>query len=194
MTGMILETIPPQRCSAKSQRSGTQCRKWAIRGGRVCDMHGGRAPQVREAAARRVSLAEAVAGQERRHPVEVMDSALHVVDVAGRQLLERLSTGGEITAEDITSLIETAKTQAAMARAVLDTHRGDWTAWSKREAIRQQADALAQVVREVAQILGHDPDSAQVQDAMEQGVARVVHGRIRATVTREIEGQVVHDA
>ena len=36
------------------RRNGLRCRRWAIRGGFVCPLHGGAAPQVREAARRRL--------------------------------------------------------------------------------------------------------------------------------------------
>lgn len=42
------------RCSGKNRRGGP-CKAWAIVGGTVCVAHGGRAPQVRAAAARRES-------------------------------------------------------------------------------------------------------------------------------------------
>lgn len=41
------------RCRARSSGSGNPCRNWAVHGALVCKMHGGRAPQVRAAAARR---------------------------------------------------------------------------------------------------------------------------------------------
>lgn len=43
----------PRRCTAR-RSSGDPCRAWAIRGGSVCAVHGGRAPQVRQRAARRL--------------------------------------------------------------------------------------------------------------------------------------------
>ena len=48
------DDIPPRKCSAHSSRTGDPCKKFAIVGGTVCDTHGGRAPQVREAARRRI--------------------------------------------------------------------------------------------------------------------------------------------
>jgi hypothetical protein len=43
-------------CKA-TRKNGDPCKKWAIRGGEVCEMHGGSAPQVREAAERRIEEA-----------------------------------------------------------------------------------------------------------------------------------------
>lgn len=45
------------RCSAKSIRSGSQCKKSAILGGTVCRNHGGAAPQVQRKARERLELA-----------------------------------------------------------------------------------------------------------------------------------------
>lgn len=48
-----------RQCRATSRRSGERCKRAAIRGGTVCAMHGGRAPSVKAAAARRLALADA---------------------------------------------------------------------------------------------------------------------------------------
>lgn len=48
-----------RRCTAHSKRSGTQCKRIPAEGATVCVMHGGNAPQVREAAERRVQQAYA---------------------------------------------------------------------------------------------------------------------------------------
>lgn len=47
-------TVPSRRCSATSSRTGEPCKRWAIVGGNVCPTHGGSAPQVKEAARRRL--------------------------------------------------------------------------------------------------------------------------------------------
>lgn len=47
------------RCTAKSSRTGQQCKKPAMDGATVCGSHGGRAPQVKAAAARRMVFAAA---------------------------------------------------------------------------------------------------------------------------------------
>ena len=47
----------PQRCGARRKSDGADCGNWAMRGQRVCRMHGGASPQARRAAARRVAAA-----------------------------------------------------------------------------------------------------------------------------------------
>lgn len=47
----------PWRCGARRKSDGTDCRAWAMRGQRVCKVHGGASPQARRAAARRVEAA-----------------------------------------------------------------------------------------------------------------------------------------
>jgi hypothetical protein len=53
----IRDLVPAVRCRAHSARTGRPCRKYAIKGGRVCTVHGGRAPQVKRAAERRLAAA-----------------------------------------------------------------------------------------------------------------------------------------
>ena len=56
------EGVP--RCTARSSQTGRRCRKRPMKGATVCETHGGRAPQVKAAAARRLAeqaAAEAVA-------------------------------------------------------------------------------------------------------------------------------------
>ena len=76
------------QCTATA-RSGTQCRRPAMRGGRVCASHGGKSPQARTAAARR--LAEEKAAKAMRLFTEPVD-----IDPA-RALVELVQwTAGEV--------------------------------------------------------------------------------------------------
>jgi hypothetical protein len=59
MAGTFRAADGERRCSAHN-RSGEQCRKWAIKGGSVCGTHGGSTPQVKDAAVRRVQEARAL--------------------------------------------------------------------------------------------------------------------------------------
>lgn len=48
-----------RRCTARSKQSGERCKRWAIKGGTVCPMHGGKSSLVRAKAERRLVEAEA---------------------------------------------------------------------------------------------------------------------------------------
>lgn len=180
-------------CTARSSRTGEPCKLTAVRGATVCQVHGGRAPQVRAAAARRVTLAEAMASEDRRHPLEVLASALHGADVLSRQVQQQLAAGNPVTSDMVQALLDSLKTQAGMAKLVLDT--GGPEQWSAQEAVRQQGEALVKICREMARLLGHDPSSPYVQAALDEAVASVVRGkrarRAAQAQVRAIEGEVV---
>lgn len=46
----------PRRCSARRKRTGEPCGAWAIKGGNVCRIHGGMAPQTQAKAKQRLDL------------------------------------------------------------------------------------------------------------------------------------------
>jgi hypothetical protein len=74
------------QCVAKSVRSGKPCRNHAVKGARVCRMHGGSAPQVKAKA--RVRAIEAAAHDEAQRmvqrsgvhadPIEHLLDSLHI--------------------------------------------------------------------------------------------------------------------
>lgn len=97
----------PRRCTARKS-NGDPCGRWAIAGGTVCPSHGGFAPQVRAAAARRLRaeqldadldalLAELESSAADRSPVDVLLDAVHraaaMVQVLGA-LVGRLRPDG----------------------------------------------------------------------------------------------------
>lgn len=45
---------PERQCSANKHGTDDRCKAWAIQGGTICVYHGGKAPQVRDAAKRRL--------------------------------------------------------------------------------------------------------------------------------------------
>lgn len=51
--GVVDRPVPQRKCKAKTT-AGKPCGKYAIKGGRVCQTHGGSAPQVKKAAAKRL--------------------------------------------------------------------------------------------------------------------------------------------
>lgn len=56
---MATGPLEPRQCSAKSKRSGEQCKRWAVQGLTVCPMHGGLTPVAQEKAAEVVQAAAA---------------------------------------------------------------------------------------------------------------------------------------
>ena len=87
-----------RRCTAKSQRSGVRCKKAAIMGGTVCATHGGSAPQVKKAAARRLAklvdpsigvLHDLLKAVE-QHPTQALTAARDVLDRTGHKATEQL--------------------------------------------------------------------------------------------------------
>lgn len=159
-----------------------------MRGATVCQMHGGMAPQVRAAAARRVTLAETMATTERRHPNEVLADALHGVDVLAQQTQAQLNAG-ELDAGLVQALLDSLKTQAAMAKLVLDAGAGR-DQWSAREAMRRQGEAVAEVVRETLRRLGLDPGAPASVQAFQGAVVAVAGGSTSRPRARMIEGTV----
>lgn len=45
-------------CTARRKRDGVDCGSWAMKGQRVCRMHGGSSPQAKQAAARRIAAVQ----------------------------------------------------------------------------------------------------------------------------------------
>ncbi|VAZ71072.1 hypothetical protein LAUMK4_00289 [Mycobacterium persicum] len=50
----------PRRCTARRQRDGKPCGRFAIRGGTVCRIHGGASPQAQRKAKERLNFAKAI--------------------------------------------------------------------------------------------------------------------------------------
>lgn len=44
-----------ERCTARAKATGERCEKWPMRGSKVCSVHGGKAKQIKAAAARRLA-------------------------------------------------------------------------------------------------------------------------------------------
>jgi hypothetical protein len=71
-----------QQCEATSKRSGRRCQRRVI-AGKVCVIHGGKAPQTRQKAEQRIALWEVQQERAadtvvvRREPEELLLDALH---------------------------------------------------------------------------------------------------------------------
>jgi len=171
----ILAVLPPVRCGRRRSTNGEPCSNYVVLGATVCRKHGGWSPQVREVAAKRVMLAEAIANLPRRHPSEVIADALHVTDVLARHTQAKLSQQ-ELTLELLDAILDSVKTQAGMAKLALDSGI-DPAQWTAQEVNRRFGDTVAEICREMARRLGHDPGSEETSAAFEGALQRVVYGK-----------------
>ena len=153
----------------------------------VCTTHGAKAPQVAAKAAERRTLAQALHQNPRRHPREILADGLHIMDTIGQQLIARISEGEPVTVEVVNAILDAVRNQASMARLVLDAS-ADPDSWEKGEVERRYGAVVAEICREMARRLGHDPTSQTVSDAFAMAMQRVVHGR--RTMPKMIEGSV----
>jgi hypothetical protein len=75
--------LDKKRCTAHSSRTGEPCKMWAIRGGKVCHKHGGKAPRVKAAAATRVVEQDIAQTLGRLNVTPVHDPLTALADLAG---------------------------------------------------------------------------------------------------------------
>lgn len=98
------------RCTAR-RRSGTECKNWAIRGGNVCRMHGGGAPQVKKKAAQRIAEAADDAAALLVQFMEDPKNDLKVRTQIAQDLLNRAGYAGtksvDLTVSRFDELVET---------------------------------------------------------------------------------------
>lgn len=105
----------PTRCHARNRR-GTQCGRYACKGQKVCDRHGGASPQAQRAAVERLILSEAVQTATARPlpPLESID-----LDHEGRVTLAQLTRLRDALEEQAGSVVSVVTTDL-MGKADVD--------------------------------------------------------------------------
>lgn len=76
----VEDFLLPSQCVATAKSSGKQCSKPAIPGGTVCKYHGGGAPQVRAAAARRIAEARDLMLSRLMEQLEPPENPLYAIE------------------------------------------------------------------------------------------------------------------
>jgi hypothetical protein len=167
------------QCSAISKRSGKQCRGPAIDGATVCRLHGGSAPQVKKAAARRLATQTALqwatqelesAGLPDRTPLEHLEAVLEedarafaLWDLACETLVVEGSTllGKNKHGEELIHPYVVERNQAAQRWARTSKYALDAGVSERRVQIEQdRANLIATAMRATLAALGL---SAEVQ-------------------------------
>lgn len=130
-------TAPRRKC-AKKTRSGKPCNRWAIKGGKVCPMHGGSAPQVKAAAARRLAIVkvqEYMTNQNDGLPlVDPLKGLLRQIQLSARMveiltsLVNDLEVGEEgRTFHPLENRLVVANHQGDMRQHVFVQMYGEWS-------------------------------------------------------------------
>ena len=162
----ILRVLPPAKCTAK-RSNGVRCGQWAVVGATVCPTHGGRAPQVRAAAERRVSLAEAMTASDPRPAWEVLADALHMADVLMRQARLGVVDGKPVTLRQLDRLVDHIDRAHRMAKVTLDAGVDE-----RRTRMGERTGAqMFTVFGAVLQDFGIDPADPRVAESLERHVA-----------------------
>lgn len=94
-----VRTDDPVKCIAVSSRTGNPCNNSPMRGGNVCRMHGGAAPQVRRRAAERIALASDKAAAQLFAFMTDVAIPPAVRLAATKDLLDRAQVTGKTTVE-----------------------------------------------------------------------------------------------
>lgn len=116
----VAKQLPPLRCSA-TNTDGNPCEKWANVGATVCYTHGAQAAQVQAAAERRITLAEAILHGDKRHPGEILEDCLHIVDMVLQEIvLEVRDKGGAVTPALLDKLIQAVERAHRLSKVNLD--------------------------------------------------------------------------
>lgn len=162
---MATGPLEPRKCSAKSKRSGEQCKRWAVQGLTVCPMHGGLTPVAQEKAAEVVQAA--TADGELRKLWVGLDNATAVTDPVAS--MARLAGALEQLLDEVGTKVENVKTIAAGEN--LSQVRGELVFLERTAAL------LARLLDSMARL-----GIAERQVQLEQERAQMVTAAFRAAV------------
>ncbi|WP_235020185.1 hypothetical protein [Ruania rhizosphaerae] len=203
------------RCTARSKGSGEQCKRRPAIGQRVCAVHGGKSPQAKKAAARRIAEAEARAAVVTFGlPVDVAPSealleevrwtAGHVQWLRGRvqQLEPDALTWGETKRVDKGSGAEPGidTTEAAAVNVWLDLYYRERAhfvavctaalkAGVEERRVRlaeQQGELVAVVIRRILDDLQLTPAQAELAPGVAARHLRAIAGDQPSSLDRQV--------
>lgn len=145
------------------------CRNLPASGHWVCWKHGANAPQVKEAAARRLDLAAAIAAEDPRPPWQVLLDVAHEADVVWRRTRLELGDSDPVAVEKLDRLLEHADRAGRWAKTVLD---------AGIDERRQRLDEA--VTAQLAMFLDRALAAAGLSEALQRSV--------KVALAREIRG------
>lgn len=107
-------------CTARSRHTKLPCRNRAMKGQRVCRMHGGATGQARRAAAVRTLLADALERGDRRAPEVILMDTLHAADVLFRDIKFVLGKHDELSPTQLDDFVTAFERANRIAKVVMD--------------------------------------------------------------------------
>lgn len=161
-----------RRCTARAKSTGKQCQRAPILGGSVCLAHGGRAPQVRAAAARRLEVEEVEAEVRNLIAFEAIEGVTNPLAVLSELASRALATERALAAR-VNDLAADDRLRYKAPGAGTEQLRAEvalWERWHKQAA--SMADALAK----------HNFEERRVRISERQG--EMVAAAIRAILDR----------
>lgn len=166
---VVYDGIARTVCKARAKSTGQRCTKKAIEGATVCRVHGGAAPQVRAAAAKRIGLAQAFVSGDRRPAWEILADALHAADTLMLDARVKLTQDGEpVTVEALDKFLSALDRAQKFAKTVLDA--------GVEERRTQAAEALTgQLVGYVRRAMA----SLELAPAVRGSIERAIAAEIR---------------
>lgn len=117
-----------RHCTARSKTTGKQCGRGAIPGGNVCTYHGGKAPQVIDAARRRlaalvdpaIGALEHLISPRNRHAPSRLGAAKDILDRNGHKPADKVEATVATTDLSGTSDAELLALRRALAKRILE--------------------------------------------------------------------------
>lgn len=144
--------IPPVKCAAHGRKTKKPCGKYAVPGAVVCELHGGKAPHVREKALTRLHLAELMRSDAR--PVwEVVLDHVHSLDAVAREARLALREGEPVEADQLDRIVESAKAALTAAKLAIDTRSYEMLAQQHDRQLELDGQLVADVLATVLDAL-----------------------------------------
>ena len=171
----IQNEVPPRKCAGHTANEREPCDNWAVVGAVVCSTHGGRAPQVKAAAERRITLAERLRDSPQRQPWEVMEDTAHIADVLMQDARVAIEAG-TFTPENLDKLVSSLERAHRLSNANVQTGLSE----RRQRFAEGQAMAMHKVFTRVLSGLGLSPEQRALVPEL---LKREIQGVIEAGTT-----------
>lgn len=169
------------QCAATSTRSGEQCRASAVHGATVCAAHGGRAPQVKAAAKRRLANAKALQFLHEQgvpqidNPLQAFHDLVEESVALKQFFAAQMAQLSELTSTDDQAK-EQAKAMVELYERALDRAAKFLTDWVRLDMDNRWLKANVRLTEERAKLMRRllddtfaDPDLGLTQPQQETG-------------------------